>query len=99
MIGFARFNCDEGHARIAIRVKIQVAGAGWITLDTETNSNLQAKTVAGSPSGGCFLWHGTDATDTYRTYVEYARAFNAAGKVIHSRSDVAGPTEEDPCLA
>jgi hypothetical protein len=101
MNAFARYTCTEGHARIAIRVKIQVAGAGWVTRDIQNNSNNQAKTVAATASVGCFLWHGTGATDSYRTYVEYARVFNQAGQLIpeHSRNDVPGTSTSDSCLA
>jgi hypothetical protein len=102
MNGFARYTCTEGHARIAIRVKIQVvAVGGWTTVGIMNNSNKQAKRVAATASVGCFLWHGTGATDNYRTFVEYARVFNQAGHLIakHTLNDVPGESKSDSCLA
>jgi hypothetical protein len=102
MNGFAKWTCTESHARIAIRVKIQVvAVGGWTTVGIQNNSNTQAKSVAATAQVGCFLWHGTSATDNYRTFVEYARVFNAAGDLIaqHQRNDVEGTAKSDSCLA
>ena len=89
MNGKATFTCTEAHARIAIRVKLQVLGlSGFFDADIMNNSNTQSKTVSAQPHHRCFVTD-TGVDDVWRTQVVYTRVFNANGSLIalHS-SDV-----------
>jgi hypothetical protein len=95
----ARYTCDEGHARIAIRVKLQVrlvSDGGWETRAIANDSNNQAKTVFAVATDGCRPSPGFE--DSWRTFVEYARVFNADGDLVHQRNDVAGAVAKPDCV-
>jgi hypothetical protein len=87
LYGTANYNCTEGHAKLSIRVELQMRfGVDTIACCTTSNSKDQARNISATADHACAI--GAPPINFYwRTHLIYARARAANGDLLHSVND------------